>query len=196
VVRENLVVLNDGIAGRTVVPREGYPGSPVPPGVPALMLCSECERTRPATKFPTTDPAHRDTECRECRDERRRRNPPTSLADLQGTVRDFAVERDWEQFHNPKNLVMALTGEVGELVELFQWLTADEAASISQDDEAADRVGEEMADVLIYLLRLADVLNLNLADAVNDKMQLNARRYPTEVAKGSSAKYTTLLRQP
>ena len=77
-----LVVLNEGIIGRTVVPREGFPGSPVPPGVPALMVCSECGREQPATKFPTTDEAHRDTECRDCRDERRKTGQsPSALAD-------------------------------------------------------------------------------------------------------------------
>jgi hypothetical protein len=69
-------VLNHGILGRSIVPREGSDGSPVPTGVPALMLCSECGRVRPATKFPTTDPAHRDTECRDCRDDRRMANLP------------------------------------------------------------------------------------------------------------------------
>jgi DNA-directed RNA polymerase subunit RPC12/RpoP len=74
-------ILNQGMAGRTIVPREGYEGSPVPPGVQAVMVCSECGRERPASKFPTTDQAHRLTECRDCRDDRRQENlPPGELA--------------------------------------------------------------------------------------------------------------------
>src|SRR5260221_271863 len=88
-----------------------------------------------------------------------------SIASLQRQLRDFAVERDWEQFHTPKNLVMALAGEVGELTEIFQWLTPDESADVMVEAASAGRVREEMADVLAYLLRLSDVLGVDLEGA-------------------------------
>ncbi len=110
---------------------------------------------------------------------------------LQESLRAFASDRDWEQFHNPKNLVMALTAEVGELVELFQWLTLDSAASIMNHDESAVHVREEMADVFIYLLRLADELGVDLEQAVHHKLELNHQKYPIELARGTAKKYTT-----
>ncbi len=108
---------------------------------------------------------------------------------LQGALADFARERDWEQFHTPKNLIMALAGEVGELAELFQWLTPDEAASLTDDPGSRARVEEEMADVLSYLLRLADVLRVDLIAALEQKIVANDRQYPVELAHGNALKY-------
>jgi len=100
------------------------------------------------------------------------------IADLQGQLREFAAERDWEQFHSPKNLVMALVGEVGELTELFQWLTPEESARIMDDAGAAAKVRDELADVLAYLLRLSDVLGVDLEEALAAKIIKNAAKYP------------------
>jgi NTP pyrophosphatase (non-canonical NTP hydrolase) len=113
-----------------------------------------------------------------------------SIVSLQRQLRDFAAERDWEQFHSPKNLVMALAGEVGELVEIFQWLTPDESARVMTD--AAGRVREEMADVLAYLLRLADVLDVDLEAALAEKIVKNATKYPVQTARSVATKYTDL----
>jgi len=115
-----------------------------------------------------------------------------SIASLQRDLRDFAVERDWEQFHSPKNLVMALAGEVGELTEIFQWLTPDESAGVMMQAASAARVRDEMADVLAYLLRLADVLGVDLEAALSDKIVKNAAKYPVETARSVATKYTDL----
>ena len=112
------------------------------------------------------------------------------LADLQARLRTFAQERDWQQFHTPKNLAMALAGEVGELVELFQWLTPEESQTLQAD--TAGRVRDELADVQIYLLRLADVLGVDLTAAVESKVALNESRYPPDKARGRATKYTDL----
>nr|WP_246300196.1 nucleotide pyrophosphohydrolase [Actinopolyspora biskrensis] len=103
-------------------------------------------------------------------------------------MRAFADERDWHQFHDPKNLAMALTGEVGELVELFQWLTPEQSARIMNDSVTGDRVRHELADVLAYLLRLGDVLDIDILAALNEKMIMNAAKYPVELAKGNAQK--------
>ena len=114
------------------------------------------------------------------------------LVELQDRLRVFAEERDWRQFHNPKNLVMALSGEVGELAEVFQWLTAEEALAVARDERLRARAGEEMADVLAYLLLLADALHLDLSDALVRKMRANEERYPVHLSRGSARKYTEL----
>ena len=97
---------------------------------------------------------------------------------LQRAIEEFAVPRGWEQFHSPKNLAMALTGEVGELVEIFQWLTEAQSSQAMQDPAQAMRIQEELADVTIYLARLAAVLGVDLDAAVRDKLAKNARKYP------------------
>jgi dCTP diphosphatase len=99
------------------------------------------------------------------------------LEGLRTRLRSFARARDWEQFHTPKNLAMALAGEVGELLEIFQWLTPEQAATV-MDGERADDVRDELADVLIYLVRLADVLDVELAETASAKMERNEARYP------------------
>jgi NTP pyrophosphatase (non-canonical NTP hydrolase) len=100
------------------------------------------------------------------------------MAALTVRLRDFAAARDWERFHTPKNLVMALGGEMGELTELFQWLTPDESAAAMSDEELAANVNDEMADVLIYLVRLADVLGVDLMAAAAAKVERNETRFP------------------
>jgi NTP pyrophosphatase (non-canonical NTP hydrolase) len=115
-----------------------------------------------------------------------------TISSLQRQLADFAAEREWQQFHTPKNLVMALTGEAGELTELFQWLTCDQSADIMADPAAAARVREEMADVFSYLLRLADVLGIDLESALTQKIAANAVKYPVRTAKSVATKYTDL----
>ncbi len=97
---------------------------------------------------------------------------------LRGRVRQFAADRDWSRYHDPKSVLLALVGEVGELAELFQWLPAREAAKLAESEPLRARAAEEMSDVLLYLILLADVLNLDLAAAANAKLDDNARRYP------------------
>jgi dCTP diphosphatase len=108
---------------------------------------------------------------------------------LQTRLREFAQARDWEQFHTPKNLAMALAAEAGELLEIFQWLTDEQAAAITESEADLELVGGELADILIYLIRMADVLQIGLEDAVQSKLRDNERRYPVELAKGNAIKY-------
>lgn len=96
---------------------------------------------------------------------------------LKEEIRAFAQARDWEQFHTPKNLAMAITGEAGELAAEFQWLTAQQSALEALSDEQLEAISLEIADVQIYLLRLADVLNINIADVVRQKIQINEKRF-------------------
>jgi NTP pyrophosphatase (non-canonical NTP hydrolase) len=110
------------------------------------------------------------------------------LTALQDRVRRFAEERDWGQFHTPKNLVMALAGEVGELIAHFQWLTPAQSDTVMADPATARAVADELADVLIYLVRLGDVLGVDLLDAAERKLAENAERYPADQARGSAAK--------
>jgi dCTP diphosphatase len=114
------------------------------------------------------------------------------ISALQLRLREFANAREWEQFHSPKNLAMALAGEAGELLEIFQWLS--ELQSSDLDDEDRDRVAEEMADIQIYLLRLADVLALSLSAAVEGKIADNERKYPVGESKGNATKYSRRAR--
>ncbi|GIJ51456.1 nucleotide pyrophosphohydrolase [Virgisporangium aliadipatigenens] len=100
------------------------------------------------------------------------------LADLIENLRRFADDRDWGRFHTPKNLAMALTGEVGELVAELQWLTPRESAAVMDDPEAGARVRAEIGDVMIYLTRLADVLGVDLIQAAQEKLADAALRYP------------------
>ncbi|SCG41079.1 nucleotide pyrophosphohydrolase [Micromonospora humi] len=110
------------------------------------------------------------------------------MDDLTARIRAFAEERDWQQFHTPKNLAMALAGEVGELVAEFQWLTPEQAAAVMDDADAGARVRAEIGDVVIYLTRLADVLGIDLKDAAVAKLAEVAVRYPAEQVRGSAHK--------
>lgn len=112
----------------------------------------------------------------------------TFISSLQESLRKFARERDWEQFHTPKNLAMALTVEAGELQEIFQWLSDQQSANL--DVQQRQHVKEEMADVLLYLCRLADVMDIDLQAAALSKLQRNAEKYPACQVRGKSAKYT------
>jgi len=103
-------------------------------------------------------------------------------------LRQFAEDRDWNQFHSPKNLSMALIAEAAELVEHFQWLKEEESAIIQGDKLEAVRM--ELADIQIYLIRIADKLNIDLLDAIDRKIQINEQKYPKDVVKGQHKKYT------
>lgn len=112
------------------------------------------------------------------------------MEELVQSIRDFARDRDWNKFHSPKNLAMALSVEVAEIVEHFQWLTQSQSDEL--DREKLAQIEEEIADVMIYLTRLADRLGINPIEAAKKKMQLNEKKYPVEKAKGTAAKYTEL----
>lgn len=109
-----------------------------------------------------------------------------SIVDLQKLIRQFADDRDWEQYHSPKNLVMALSGEVGELNDIFQWLSEGESYL---KGKVLQHASEEMGDILIYLIRLADRLGLDLLECGYSKLQINENKYPVDKVKGSSKKY-------
>lgn len=111
-----------------------------------------------------------------------------SLIELRQKIDAFVNERDWAQFHAPKNLAMAMIVEAAELVEHFQWDTIAESYELSS--EKRQEVAHELADTFVYLLRLAEVTGIDLIQAVNDKIALNAIKYPVDKAKGSNAKYT------
>lgn len=112
---------------------------------------------------------------------------PVTLEKLSQRLRDFAAAREWEQWHTPKNLVMALSGEVGELISLFQWLTPEEALSWRADPELEANVLDEIADVTLYLVQLADSLGVDLLAAANAKIDRNELRFPPPAADGPSA---------
>lgn len=107
-------------------------------------------------------------------------------------LRAFAEERDWDQFHNPKNLVMALAGETGELLEIFQWMTPAQAENVAQSPAKFRAIEDEMADVFIYLVRLADKLGVDLETVIARKIGENAAKYPVHKARGNCLKYTEL----
>jgi dCTP diphosphatase len=116
------------------------------------------------------------------------RKPSATLSSLRDDLRRFAEAREWQQFHTPKNLAMALSVEAAELVECFQWLTPEQSARLNAGDRRA--VEEETADVLLYLLRLTDVLDIDLLQAAQRKMRLNARKYPVALSRGTARKYS------
>ena len=107
-----------------------------------------------------------------------------SLQELSDRLLRFAQERDWEQFHSPKNLSMALAGETGELLEHFQWLTEEQCQNL--DDGKKEAIALEMADIFIYLVRLSERLDINLMDAAWQKIAINEKRYPVEQVKGDA----------
>ena len=116
----------------------------------------------------------------------------TTLSELKDRIRAFSKARDWEQFHAPKNLAMALAAEVGELMERFLWIEVEESRCLCADPVKRAEVADELADVLIYALRFADVAGLDATEAILQKMARNEERYPVEKAKGSSVKYDEL----
>jgi len=111
-----------------------------------------------------------------------------NLDTLRQRIREFAFARAWERFHTPKNLAMALAVEAAELLEPFQWLTAEQSQHLSVEQREAVR--QEIADVLIYLTRLADLLEIDLLDAAADKLAINAHKYPVDKAHGNALKYS------
>lgn len=112
-----------------------------------------------------------------------------TINELKTQAAAFANERDWEQFHTPKNLAMALAGEAGELLEIFQWMESEESF-LANDPKAKSRAEEEIADILIYLVRISDRLGLDPLVAAEEKLKINAEKYPVELAKGNAKKYT------
>jgi dCTP diphosphatase len=114
----------------------------------------------------------------------------TDLEKLRTQLRAFAAARDWDPFHSPKNLAMALSAEAGELVEVFQWLTEEQSRRL--DAQARSAAADEVADVLLYLVRIADKLDLDLLAEAQRKLADNERRYPIDKARGTAKKYTEL----
>ena len=114
----------------------------------------------------------------------------TELESLREQLNDFAAARDWDQFHSPKNLAMALAAEAGELLEVFQWLTEDESRALPPEKLAA--ASEEVADILLYLVRLSGKLGIDPLAAAQAKLRTNEARYPADKARGNSRKYNEL----
>jgi dCTP diphosphatase len=113
---------------------------------------------------------------------------PDSIDALRARVNDFVAQRDWAQFHSPKNLAMAMIVEAAEVVEHFQWMTEQESRQL--DQATKEKIGHELADTLVYLMRIAEVCGIDLIAATNAKIDLNAQKYPVDKCKGSNAKYT------
>lgn len=109
---------------------------------------------------------------------------------IQAKLARFAAERDWEQFHDPKNLAMALSGEAGELIEIFQWLSPEASRRENLSKDQIERIAEEIADVMIYALRLCDKLDIDLDSAIQSKIAKNAERYTVSLSKGNATKYS------
>jgi NTP pyrophosphatase (non-canonical NTP hydrolase) len=116
----------------------------------------------------------------------------TSLAELKSRVLAFARERDWEQFHAPKNLSMAMAAEAAELMEHFLWATPEQSRDIARDPAKRARIAEELADVVIYACEFANMTGLDVAAAIEAKITANAKKYPVEKARGRADKYTEL----
>lgn len=110
------------------------------------------------------------------------------IEQIKQKLRDFAEAREWDQFHSPKNLASAVSVEAAELLEIFQWLTEEESKNL--DEKNRLNVEQEIADVFLYLLRLSDKLNINLLQVAEQKIALNELKYPVELSKGNSMKYT------
>ena len=109
------------------------------------------------------------------------------LEKIKKIIREFASERNWDKYHTPKNLSMALSVEASELVEIFQWLTQEESKNIDSKD--IQSVKDEVADILIYLIRIADKLDIDLEEAILEKIKKNADKYPVELSKDNAVKY-------
>lgn len=149
--------------------------NPLPPNDPALPAPAAANATRsPVASADSPD------------------GPLIDAVRLQEAIAVFARDRDWDPFHSPKNLAMALTAEVGELVELFQWLSEGASYRVAHDPATARHVRDEIADVLVYLVRLAAVLDVDLDEAVRSKLAANALKYPVDRARGNAKKYSAL----
>ena len=113
------------------------------------------------------------------------------ITSIQQQIDDFAAQRDWKQFHTPKNLAMALSVEAAELVEIFQWLTAEQSF-LRDDSKSKQAAAEELSDILTYLLRIADILEIDLITSLRDKLVQNGKKYPVDKARGNAKKYSEL----
>jgi len=115
-----------------------------------------------------------------------------NIKEIQKRLSEFADARDWDQFHSPKNLSMALSAEAGELLEIFQWLTEKESLGIVSSENTLKAAKEEIADIAIFLLRLADKLGVDVEQAILEKIDINEEKYPIEKCKGKNTKYSDL----
>jgi NTP pyrophosphatase (non-canonical NTP hydrolase) len=120
------------------------------------------------------------------------RDPDVRLEELKQRVLAFARERDWEQFHSPKNLSMALAAEAAELMENFLWMSPEDSRSVAGDPRKREAIEHELADIIIYALQFANQSGIDVASAIATKMAVNARKYPVEKARGRSEKYNEL----
>lgn len=120
------------------------------------------------------------------------RDDRTTVSELRGRVMAFARERDWVQFHSPKNLSMALAAEAGELMEHFLWSESAASAAVVADPAKRQKIADELADIVIYALEFANVSGLDVAAAIEAKLVQNAAKYPVEKARGNAKKYTEL----
>ena len=109
------------------------------------------------------------------------------INEIKNKIRRFTNERNWDRFHSPKNLAMALSVEASELVEIFQWLNQEESKNLNMKEK--ESVKEELADIFIYLIRIADKLDIDLEKAITHKMKVNAKKYPVELSKDNAVKY-------
>jgi len=116
----------------------------------------------------------------------------TTLSELKSRILEFAREREWEQFHSPKNLAMAMAAESGELLEHFLWMGSEESRACVDDPKRLEQIRQELADIFIFGLELANMTGIDVAKAIESKIAINARKYPVEKARGRSAKYTEL----
>jgi len=112
-----------------------------------------------------------------------------NLENISRRLADFAEKRNWDQFHTPKNLSMALAAETAELLEIFQWMTDEQSKAIASNDKEMVLVRHEIADIFIYLIRLADKLNVEIEKAILEKIELNEKKYPVELARNNATKY-------
>lgn len=113
-----------------------------------------------------------------------------SLTHIQNFIQKFAHDRDWDQFHTPKNLIMAATSEMGELAEVLQWKSDEEVVAYLKSVEGKERLSEEIADVMIYLLRLCQKIDIDVLHALREKIRKNELKYPVDISKGNAKKYT------
>lgn len=109
---------------------------------------------------------------------------------LKKILADFASVRDWQKFHTPKNLSMAIATEASELLEIFQWMSAEESLATKDIPELKESISHELADIILYTIRIADILNIQLNESLQNKMAINNQKYPADQVKGSSKKYT------
>ena len=115
-----------------------------------------------------------------------------TVSDLKTAIATFASERDWEQFHDPKNLVMAMVSEMGELAEHFRWIRSEDAFATAADPANSEAIAHELADILMFAFEFANVCDIDIANAISSKLEINRQRYPIEKAKGRSDKYDRL----